>query len=101
MMRLLICILLFFVSCRPQLPDKDRLSKDLYDLQVRTLFQDIDSKCKFEAYKNAELHVDKLVDKWINSSIHDTINFPSRPFKPPAPTPILGTVKRFELDSLQ
>jgi len=101
-MRLICIVILFcFYACSSDLPDKREMSKVLYDKKVQDLYKDIDGKCRFEAFKNAELHVDRLVDKWINSSIHDTIDFPPKPLKPIAPDPILGTVKRFDLDSIQ
>jgi len=74
---------------------------EFYDEKVQKLFREIDGKCRSEAYRNAELHIDRLVDKWINKSIHDTIDFPPKPFKPISPDPILGTVERFDLDSLR
>lgn len=101
-MRLLFVIsLVLLVSCKKPLPDQDVLAKEFYDRKVAELYREIDDKCRSEAYRNAELHVDNLVDQWINSTIQDTVNFPPKPLKPVRPEPIMGTVEKFDLDSLR
>lgn len=72
----------------------------MYEERKNQLFAFKDDECVERALADAEAHVDSLIDQWINADLMDTLIFPSRPSKPIAPDHIIGTVERFDRDSL-
>ena len=101
-MRVFFCIVLFFgfYACGPDLPDRSILIQEMYDERKRHLFDLKDDECRERALEDAEAYVDSLIDRWINADLMDTLVFPTKPVKPDAPDHIIGTVKRFDRDSL-
>ena len=95
-----ILLLLVFCSCTANLPDKDELISRMYEERVAQLYISKDAECQERVLEDAEAHVDSLIDQWINADLMDTLVFPSRPIKPNTPDHIIGTVKRFDKDSL-
>ncbi|MBT8191208.1 MAG: hypothetical protein KJO50_05245 [Bacteroidia bacterium] len=93
-------ILFLLMSCNSRLPDKDMLITRFYNDRVKNHSIEKDKACLEKAIASAEIYVDSLVDQWINEDLLDTIKFPPKPTRPRTPDPIIGTVERFELDTL-
>ena len=95
----ILVLALFCLSCRSELPDKKELiAKNLESLH-ENLFLEKDNDCKERALIAAETHLDSVIDQWINTGFMDTISFPVKPLKPQKPEHILGTFKKFDVDS--
>jgi len=90
----------FFIvlACDSDRPTKESLVLDYYNKKVESLRLEKDQDCREKAIIKAETYVDSLVDRWINTDLLDTINFPPKPNKPQAPEPVIGKVKKFEID---
>ena len=88
-------------GCAPDMPDRDDLIDLMYEKRKAQLFASKDAECLERAVADAEAHVDSLIDQWINADLMDTLVFPDKPVKPEAPEHIIGTVQRFDKDSLK
>lgn len=99
-MRLLfvICLLLTFAACGPELPDGPLLIQEILDARIKEHIHQKDNDCKADALADAEEHVDSIVHKMLNADLVDSLEFPSRPVKPHRPDGIIGKVQKFEVE---
>ncbi len=95
---LLFSILVFLVGCTVELPDKEKLVDEYYQIKVDNLRATTIDKCKKEQIARADADVDSIVHRLLNADLHDTLNFPARPARPTRPDPIIGTVQKFDLE---
>jgi hypothetical protein len=91
--------LVFLVSCSVELPDKEQLIEEYYQVKVENLRTTIIEKCRKEQIARADADVDSIVHRLLNADLHDTLNFPPRPTRPVRPDPIIGTVQKFDLEN--
>lgn len=91
---ILICALIT-MSCNKDLPDRQELMDQFYQEQVDDFLENRKRDCMRSAERAAQIKVDSLIDNWINASLFDTLNFPSKPTKPSTPEHIIDKVSRF------
>lgn len=83
------------MSCNNNLPDRQKLIDQFYQEQVDEFLENRKRDCMRSAQRAAQIKVDSLIDNWINASLFDTLNFPTKPPKPPTPEHIIDKVSRF------
>lgn len=74
----------FLTSCeskKGQIPSVDHF----FQIKKEEAKTDKMRSCKRDAISEAESHVDKLIDRWIQDQGADTINFPRKPSRPRSP----------------
>ena len=99
-MKWLFSISLFFclcIACSPELPDGDKIVKEIYDQRVSDYMSQQLSDCKNKAIEDAESKVDSIIHGMLSVSLVDSLDFPTKPVRPVSPEHIIGTVDRFEV----
>lgn len=96
------CILYLFIlfllsSCGTDLPDSETLVQEFYEARVSKLEYEKWEDCVYNITSEAKKDLDSIVHRLTKADLMDTIDFPSKPVRPHAPDPIIGTVKRFEV----
>ena len=95
-MRIIVTILLItFISCKQELPNRQELIDYYYNEKRDAILKRKKRDCIISAKKAAEVKVDSEIDKWINVKLFDTLNFPPKPVKPKAPDHIIDKVSKF------
>lgn len=92
-------IVLFLLACSPELPDTDSVVQEIYAVKVEKLNQNKWNDCLDNIAKDAKNDLDSIVHRLMKADIMDTIDFPSRPVRPNSPDHIIGSVKRFEVET--
>lgn len=87
------------ISCGPELPDGDKLVKEIYDQKVSEFMSEKKSDCKQKALDDAESKVDSIIHDMLSVSLVDTLDFPTKPTRPSSPDHIIGTVKKFNVEN--
>ena len=86
------------ISCDNDLPDREEVIAEYYNAKVQALLAQRENVCRMDAAEAAQLKVDSLIDKWINASLFDTLNFPYKPVKPATPDHIIDKVSKFDVE---
>jgi len=95
-MRILLVIsILTFISCGQELPDRDELIEQYYIESHDALLARRKRDCIRSAENAAQVRVDSLIDRWINTKLFDTLDFPVKPVKPETPDHIIDKVSKF------
>jgi len=95
-MRILLFIsLLTFMSCSQELPDRNELIEEYYNESRDALLDRRMRDCIRSAENAAQVRVDSLIDRLINTNLFDTLNFPAKPIKPATPEHIIDKVSKF------
>jgi len=83
-----IAIGFMFLAC-----SEDFDQKAYIDERVEVKYQKFLAKAQKDCVKKAELaaavHVDTIINQWINEDVMDTVKFPDRPNKPSQPDHII------------
>ncbi len=94
---LLFLVSLMFLSCVQKL-DEEKILRERFNTRIAEYKAGKIQECKEKAIDQAEFYVDSLIDTWVGREVIDTIAFPEKPSKPQRPDPILGTLKKFEVN---
>ena len=95
-----ILILLLCASCSNDLPDKEKLVSQFYQQKIQEFKDEKMSMCREDIRAEVQIHIDSIIDTWINAELVDTIQFPNKPIKPIRPEVIIDKFQKFSLDSL-
>ncbi len=89
--------LCFIVACVEPIDEQSiidaRITKKTKEYAERRV-----KECRREAQDQAETYVDSLIANYVGTEVIDTFTFPDRPVRPERPDPIIGTVKKFEVE---
>lgn len=95
-MRLFLFIsIMIFTSCGQELPDRDELIEEYYNESRDALLARRHRDCIRSAENAAQVRVDSLIDRLINTNLFDTLNFPAKPIKPETPDHVIDKVSKF------
>jgi len=93
-----IITVLSLTSCGKDLPDREEVKQRYYDAKVSKLIRQREKVCRQDAIEAAQAEVDSLMDRWINATLFDTLNFPNKPSKPTSPGHIIDKVSKFDVE---
>jgi hypothetical protein len=83
------------VGCTQDLPDKKALIEQYYGERRDALLARRKRDCIRSAENAAQVRVNAQIDRWINTKLFDTLNFPEKPIKPPTPDHVIDKVSKF------
>ena len=93
-----VLIIIFFITllgCTQDLPDRNALIEQYYNEKRDALLARRKRDCITSATLSAQKRVDAQIEKWINTNLFDTLNFPPKPIKPDAPEHVIDKVSKF------
>ncbi len=93
-------VVIMLCACHRDIPDRDQLINENLTAMEKEFFDNKDRGCQERALFAAETHLDSVIDQWINTGFMDTLVFPRIPKRPSRPEHIIGTVRKFNLDTM-